>query len=233
MRRRPVETDFNISITENFVEVRFAPTRSLYTFTRLTSERDVAEFGPLSPGPVERHLTRSGVRGHNAGEVRAMAFRLATTAARAPDVRDASAARAPNPSAGSMEHLILAALEARSGGDLVYRRNHKSGKLFCLALGIHDMHTVARELAERSSHINARWMRRFYRAWRALCDSGGSKRLASSPSRKRFRPVNGVSTILATVPTSTAVGIGSMSDSRAGQHRHRRQPQFAANVASI
>jgi hypothetical protein len=101
-----------------------------------------------------------------------MAFRLATTAARAPDVRDASAARAPNPSAGSMEHLILAALEARSGGDLVYRRNHKSGKLFCLALGIHDMRTVARELAERSSHINARWMRRFYRAWRALCDSG-------------------------------------------------------------
>jgi hypothetical protein len=71
-----------------------------------------------------------------------------------------------------MEQVIPAALEARSGGDLVYRRNHKSGKLFCLAPGIHDMHTVARELAERSGHINARWMRRFYRAWRALCDSG-------------------------------------------------------------
>jgi hypothetical protein len=131
-----------------------------------------------------------------------------------------------------MEHLILAALEARSGGDLVYRRNHKSG-LFCLAPGIHDMHTVARELAERSSHINAKWMRRFYRAWRALCDSGALEAPSLIPIGKRFRPVNGVSTILATVPTSTAVGIGSMSDSRAGRHRHRRQPQFAANVASI
>jgi hypothetical protein len=49
MRRGAVETDFEISITENFVEVHFAPTRSLYTFTRLTADRDVAEFGPLSP----------------------------------------------------------------------------------------------------------------------------------------------------------------------------------------
>jgi hypothetical protein len=100
-------------------------------------------------------------------------------------VRDASAARAPSPSAESMEHLILAALEARSGGDLVYRRNHKSG-LFCLAPGIHDMHTVARELAERSSHINARWMRRFYRAWRALCDSGALEAPSLIPIAEAF-----------------------------------------------
>jgi hypothetical protein len=101
-------------------------------------------------------------------------------------VRDASTARAPSPSAESMEHLILAALEARSGGDLVYRRNHKSGKLFCLAPGIHDMHTVARELAERSSHINARWMRRFYRAWRALCDSGALEAPSLIPIAEAF-----------------------------------------------
>jgi hypothetical protein len=58
MRRRPVETDFNISITENFVEVRFAPTCSLYTFTRLTAERGVAEFGPLSSDQVFQHAAR-------------------------------------------------------------------------------------------------------------------------------------------------------------------------------
>jgi hypothetical protein len=80
MRRQPVESDFKISITENFVEAHFAPTRSLYIFARFTTERDIAEFGPLSPGPVERHLTRSGVRGYDAGEVRSMAFRLATAA---------------------------------------------------------------------------------------------------------------------------------------------------------
>jgi hypothetical protein len=78
----------------------------------------------------------------------------------------------PQASVKSMEQLILATLAARSGGDLVSRRNSESGKLFCLAPGIHDMHAVARDLAERSGRINAKWMRRFYRAWRALCDSG-------------------------------------------------------------
>jgi hypothetical protein len=84
MRRRPVETDFKITITENFIEVRFAPTHSLYTFTRLTSERDVAEFGPLSPDPLIQHVWRpSGTRKYDAADVLAMAFRLATAAARA------------------------------------------------------------------------------------------------------------------------------------------------------
>jgi hypothetical protein len=124
----------------------------------------VAEFGPLSPDPVIQHASRAGgIRNYDAAEVLAMAFRLGTG--------DALAARAPSPSAESMEHLILATLAARPGGDLVYRRNQESRKLFCLAPGIHDMHAVARELAERS-HINAKWMGRFHRAWRALCDSG-------------------------------------------------------------
>jgi hypothetical protein len=81
-------------------------------------------------------------------------------------------ARVPSPSVKSMEQLILVILAARSGGDLVYRRNYKNGKLFCLAPGIHDMRAVARELAERSGRINAEWMSRFYRAWRSLCDGG-------------------------------------------------------------
>jgi hypothetical protein len=78
MRRQPVEIDFSISITESFVEVHFAPTDSLYVFARFKSERDIDEFGPVSPDPVEQHRTRNGVRSYNAGEVRAMAFRLAT-----------------------------------------------------------------------------------------------------------------------------------------------------------
>jgi hypothetical protein len=101
-------------------------------------------------------------------------------------MRDTSDPRAPSPSAESMEHLILAALEARSGGDLVYRRNHKSGRLFRLAPGIHDMQAVARGLAERSRHINAKWMRRFYRAWRALCDSGALEAPSLIPIAEAF-----------------------------------------------
>jgi hypothetical protein len=71
-----------------------------------------------------------------------------------------------------MEQLILAALAGRSGGDLVSRRKDKNGKLFRLAPGIHDMRAVAREIAERDGHIDAKWMGSFYRAWRALCDCG-------------------------------------------------------------
>jgi hypothetical protein len=64
--------------------VHFAPTRSLYTFTRLTADRDVAEFGPLSPDPVIQHASRaSGTRNYDAADVLAMAVRLATAAARA------------------------------------------------------------------------------------------------------------------------------------------------------
>jgi hypothetical protein len=82
MRRRALDSDFSISITENFVEAHFAPTDSLYIFARFKIDRDIEEFGPVSPALVERHPTRSGVRGYNAGEVRAMAFRLATAAIR-------------------------------------------------------------------------------------------------------------------------------------------------------
>jgi hypothetical protein len=90
-----------------------------------------------------------------------------------------------------MEQLILVALAARSGGDLVCRRNSRNGKLFRLAAGIHDMHAVARELAERSSHINARWMRRFYRAWRALCDAGALEAPSLIPIAKAFPACQG------------------------------------------
>ncbi len=83
MRRHPVEIDFKVEAFQSKIEVHFWPTRSLYTFARLTTETDIAEFGPLSPDPAERHSSRNGVRSYDASEVRAMAFRLAATAATA------------------------------------------------------------------------------------------------------------------------------------------------------
>jgi hypothetical protein len=79
MRRRPVETDFKVEVSEGTIVVRFLPTRSVFTFHRFMTSKDIAEFGPVSPDPIEQHASRhGGTRGYNAAEVRAMAFRLAT-----------------------------------------------------------------------------------------------------------------------------------------------------------
>jgi hypothetical protein len=79
MRRLPVETDFKVEVSENTIVVRFLPTRSVFTFHRFMTSKDIAEFGPVSPGPVEQHASsrHGGTRGYNAAEVRALAFRLA------------------------------------------------------------------------------------------------------------------------------------------------------------
>jgi hypothetical protein len=78
MRRQPVESDFEVEVFDNTIAVRFWPTRSLYTFARFTSAREIAEFGPVSPDPVVQHASRSsGTRNYDAAEVLAMAFRLA------------------------------------------------------------------------------------------------------------------------------------------------------------
>jgi hypothetical protein len=82
MRRQPVESDFEVEILKTTIAVRFWPTRSLYTFTRFSSAREIAEFGPVSPDPVVAHASRSsGTRNYDAAEVLAMAFRLAAEAA--------------------------------------------------------------------------------------------------------------------------------------------------------
>jgi hypothetical protein len=84
VRRRPFKSDFEVEVFENTIAVRFWPTRSLYTFPRFTTEREIAEFGPVSPDPVIQHASRSNrTRQFNAAEVLAMAFRLAVEAARA------------------------------------------------------------------------------------------------------------------------------------------------------
>jgi hypothetical protein len=76
-----MKTDFKVEVARHTVVVRFAHTMSVYTFNRFTNEREIAEFGPVSPAPVELNSLRSGLRSYSAAEVRAMAFRLATAAA--------------------------------------------------------------------------------------------------------------------------------------------------------
>jgi hypothetical protein len=81
MGRRPVESDFSVEVFKDTVTAYFRSTRSLYTFARFTTERDIAEFGPVSPDPVIKHASRStGTRIYDSAEVMAMAFRLAVEA---------------------------------------------------------------------------------------------------------------------------------------------------------
>jgi hypothetical protein len=71
--RRPVESDFNVEVSEDTIAVSILRTRSVYTFRRFTTEREIAEFGPPSPDPVIRHGSRgNGARNFNAAEVQAM-----------------------------------------------------------------------------------------------------------------------------------------------------------------
>jgi hypothetical protein len=83
MGRKPYESDFEVEVFDDRIVVRFWPTRSLYTFARFTTEREIADFGLVSPDPVIQHGSRSGrTRQFDAAEVLAMAFRLALAAVR-------------------------------------------------------------------------------------------------------------------------------------------------------
>jgi hypothetical protein len=79
MAKHPVESEFEVIPSDGAVEVIFIPTSSRYTFSRLSNRRDIAEFGLLSPDPRIRHSSTSN---YTASEVRYMAFRLASEAAR-------------------------------------------------------------------------------------------------------------------------------------------------------
>jgi hypothetical protein len=81
--KQPAESDFEVEVSEAAVEVIFKPTSSHYTFSRFVDRRDILEFGPLSPDPRIRHAGPSGGTGNYLPpEVGAMAFRLASEAAR-------------------------------------------------------------------------------------------------------------------------------------------------------
>jgi hypothetical protein len=73
MRRHPIESNFYVSASDNEIAVTFAPTRSLYTFGRATSENEA-----ILPDPVVHHLGRTGDTGdYEPTEVQAMACRVA------------------------------------------------------------------------------------------------------------------------------------------------------------
>jgi hypothetical protein len=83
MIRHPTESDFEVNASEDAIEVIFKPTSTHFTYTRFVDQKDIVEFGPLSPDPRVRHAGRSGDTGaYRSPEVRAMAFRLALEAAR-------------------------------------------------------------------------------------------------------------------------------------------------------
>jgi hypothetical protein len=83
MTKHPTKSHFEVEISEAAIEVIFKPTSSHYTYTRFVGDRDIAEFGPLSPDPRVRHAGRRGDTGaYRSPEVQAMAFRLASEAAR-------------------------------------------------------------------------------------------------------------------------------------------------------
>jgi hypothetical protein len=73
MQRYPVASNFYVSVSDDEIEVTFAPTRSLYSFGRVTSESNA-----ILPDPLVRHLGRKGDTGdYEPTEVRAMACRVA------------------------------------------------------------------------------------------------------------------------------------------------------------
>jgi hypothetical protein len=87
MLKHPSESDFEVRSSKLAIEVIFKPTSSTYSFMRLVDPVDIAEFGPLSPDPQIRHAERqSGEKGGTGNylspEVQAIAFRLASEAAR-------------------------------------------------------------------------------------------------------------------------------------------------------
>jgi hypothetical protein len=82
MAKHLVESEFEVIPSDGAVEVIFIPTSSHYTFSRLSNRRDIAEFSLLSPDPRIRHGGQSRSSNYTAPEVRYMAFRLASQAAR-------------------------------------------------------------------------------------------------------------------------------------------------------
>jgi hypothetical protein len=78
--KHPTGSDFEVKPSKTAVEVIFKRTGSRYTFKRFFHHRDFAEFGPLSRKPHIQHV--DAIDKNLAARVRAMAFRLASEAAK-------------------------------------------------------------------------------------------------------------------------------------------------------
>jgi hypothetical protein len=70
--------------SEDKITVPFWRTGSIYTLTRLATERDIADFGRRLTPSYEVCPAPRGTRVYDAAEVLAVAFRLATTVAPQP-----------------------------------------------------------------------------------------------------------------------------------------------------
>jgi hypothetical protein len=80
LQKHPRPSDFEVQISEAYIQVIFIPTRSHYIFRRFLDHKDIIEFGLLSPDPQVAHTAQSGTGVYLAPEIRAMAFRLASEA---------------------------------------------------------------------------------------------------------------------------------------------------------
>jgi len=77
------ETDFETQVLEAGVNVFFKPTKSHYTFLRLSNDKYVARSAPLSRDATVRHAGPGGDTGeYDATQVFEMAYQLAMVAKR-------------------------------------------------------------------------------------------------------------------------------------------------------
>ena len=77
------ETDFETQVLEAGVNVFFKPTKSHYTFLRLSNDKHVARSAPLSRHATVRHAGPSGDTGeYDAAQVFEIAYKLASMVAK-------------------------------------------------------------------------------------------------------------------------------------------------------
>ena len=80
------EADFEMQVLEAGVNVFFKPTKSHYTFLRLSNDKYVARSAPLSRDATVRHAGPSGDTGeYDAAQVFEIAYQLASMVAKRRD----------------------------------------------------------------------------------------------------------------------------------------------------
>ena len=80
------ETDFETQVLEAGVNVFFKPTKSHYTFLRLSNDKHLARSAPLSRDATVRHAGPSGDTGeYDSAQVFEIAYQLASMVAKRRD----------------------------------------------------------------------------------------------------------------------------------------------------
>jgi hypothetical protein len=80
------EADFEMQVLEAGVNVFFKPTKSHYTFLRLSNDKYVARSAPLSRDATVRHAGPSGDTGeYDSAQVFEIAYQLASMVAKRRD----------------------------------------------------------------------------------------------------------------------------------------------------